>query len=132
MQQYDSADLWCMSRCFGKKGCQILWLTRRPSVLPTFLLKCVHSLCLEIGEQGRQLPSNLTILLLQPNMAAIIAIGVAHLAVAQQYGAMMEPGQGLAPRFFYNSAQPVKRQSGDCGTGFHQCMSTSSLLLYED
>jgi hypothetical protein len=49
---------------------------------------------------------------------------MADLAVAQQYGAMMEVGQGMSPRYFLGASKPAKRQA-TCGTGFHDCKLAS-------
>jgi len=60
----------------------------------------------------------------QLTTTAIIAIIIANLAVAQQYGAMMEVGQGLSPRYFLGASKPAKRQA-TCGTGYHDCKLAS-------
>jgi hypothetical protein len=79
---------------------------------------CPFSLSFELGNKGAKLPSHF--MMLQLNTGMIIALAMADLAVAQQYGAM-ELGQGMSPRYFFDSAQPVKRQSGNCQTGYHNC-----------
>jgi hypothetical protein len=62
--------------------------------------------------------------MIQLPTSVIIAIAMANLAVAQQYGAMMELGQGMSPRYFLGSSRPAKRQL-NCGTGSHDCKPAS-------
>lgn len=60
--------------------------------------------------------------------AAIIAFAMANLVVAQQYGAVMEPGQAVSPRYFLGLSRLAKRQS-ICGTGQHNCKLAFNVYL---
>jgi hypothetical protein len=62
--------------------------------------------------------------MIQSTTAVIIAITMANLAVAQQYEAMMEMGQGMSPRYFLGASKPAKRQA-TCGQGYHNCKLAS-------
>jgi len=62
--------------------------------------------------------------MIQLPASVIIAITMANLAVAQQYGAMMELGQQMSPRYILGSSRPAKRQV-NCETGSHDCKQGS-------
>ncbi len=58
----------------------------------------------------------------------IAVVTMADIAVAQQYGAMLELGEGISPRYFLGSPPLEKRQSGVCAAGQHHCRTCYSSI----
>ena len=107
-----------MSRSFGN-AVRKLWLYRKVlGPADKFLLKWFPLSLSASADQGHQLHPIVT--MFQLPIAVIIAFAMAILAVAEQYGAVMELEQAMSPRYFLGSSRPAKRQL-NCGTGYHNC-----------